>query len=102
MFLQALPLAKHEELCQASLFDLARQVAPGLGQGGRAPPDQLGRPLEVRLAAIFEFDRPEQGVIVEPVRLVTTELLEGELKVTSGTGVEIGPGGFKQPMFERD
>ena len=69
VLLEACPLAEQQELCEANLIDLVRQVAAGLGQGGRVAPDQLGRPLEVIGAVVPDFQRPEQGVVVQPVRL---------------------------------
>ena len=81
IFLKRLPLAKQQKLRQANLIDLAGELSSGTGQGGRIASDQLGRPIEVRYAAILDFQRPEQRVIVQPVRLLIAELLEGGLQV---------------------
>ena len=47
------------------------------------------------------FQYPEQGVIFQPVRMLMAELLIGDLQVPSGPGVEIAPGCFEYPEFER-
>ena len=77
VLLEACPLAEQQELCEADLIDRVRQVPAGPGQGSRVAPDQLGRPLEVIGALVPGFQRPEQGVVLQPVRLLVAELLIG-------------------------
>ncbi len=77
MFLKPFPLAKQQELSKANLIDLARQIAPGLGQSFWHTLDQLRRPLEVVGAVIFGFQYSKERVIFQPVRLVVAELLKG-------------------------
>ena len=66
VLLEALRLAKQQELSKANELDLIRQLAPRLGQRGRRAPDQLGRPLEVAGAVVPGLQRAEQGVVVQP------------------------------------
>jgi hypothetical protein len=35
------------------------------------------------------------------MRLLITKLVKGEFQVPSGSGAEVGPGRFEQPVFER-
>ena len=63
MFLQALPMAEDQELSQTNLIDLACRISPG--QGGRAPPDQLGRPLEVEAVNPLQRGCPHVANAIE-------------------------------------
>ena len=77
VLLEACPLAEQDELCPADLIDRVGQVPTGPGQGRRVAPDQLGRPLEVMDAVVPGLQGPEQGVVLQPVRLLAAELLVG-------------------------
>ena len=102
MFLKPLPLAEQQELHEANLIDLVRQILPGPGQGCRLTLNQLCRPLKVGVAMVPGFQRPEQGIVFQPVRPVVAELLKGGLQLPGRPRAEVGPGPFEQPAFERD
>ena len=81
MRLQAFSLAEQQKLCQAHLIDLERQVSPGPGQGCWSTLHQLCRPREVIGVIVSNFQSTEQGIIVQPVRLVVAELLKSKLQI---------------------
>src|SRR5207245_1998915 len=98
--LQRRALAEQEELAESDLIDFYRQIPTcPIERGGRTPDDLRG-PLEVRSAAVSLFERAEQGVVVQPVRLRLTELFDRRLQVLARAGAEVPPSRLEQRVFE--
>ena len=53
-------------------------------------------------AAEFGFQRAEQRVVVQPVRMFVTEAFEIVLQVLAGAGAVIGPYNIEQVVLEGD
>lgn len=87
--------------CKADLLGLVRRLLPRQGQGSRDAPDQLRRSFEVRSALEPGPQRPEQGIIVEPVPVIMAESIEQRPQVRAPAGAEFDPGSREQPMLER-
>src|SRR4029453_8181593 len=102
MFLKPFPLTEQQELSKANLIDLARQLAPSLGQSCRHAFDKLRRPLEVVGAVVSGFQYSKQCVIFQPVRLVVAELFKGGLQLRRRASAEVTTSPLEQPTFERD
>ena len=95
VLLEACPLAEQQELGEANLIDRVRQLSRACARAGRFAPDQLGRPLEVMRAVVSGLQRAEQGVVVQPVRLVVAELLKGGPQVRTRPRAEAGSRPFR-------
>src|SRR5208283_2206470 len=70
VFFQALSLAKQQELRKPNLVDTAGKFPASRGHGCWGTLDQHRRPFEVIGTLVFRLECSEQGVVVEPVRLV--------------------------------
>src|SRR5215471_745198 len=95
-------LAERQELCKPKLIDLVRQAPPCLCQSHRSAPDQLCWPFEIIGAVIRGLQRPEQGVVFQPISVDVAELLIGGSQVSARPTAEGSPRYLEQPVLERD
>jgi hypothetical protein len=94
-------LTKQQELRKTNVIGLVGKFSPGQGQGCRGTLDQLRRPFEVVGTFVPCFQRPEQRVVVEPVRPVVAVPVKIGPEVWARPGPEVGPGRFEQAVLER-
>ncbi len=68
--LQPLALAKQQELREAGLANRTGKLAPRAIERRRIAIHQLRGPFEVIRAGELRFQRPEQRIVIQPVRMV--------------------------------
>ena len=102
MLLQARRLAKEQELGEADLIDLARQLLPSLGQRARSTTGQFGRPLKIMDPTVPQLQRAKQRVVLQPAGMVLAELCISGPQIRTRAGIEVGPGRIEQPELEQE
>src|SRR5262249_13913142 len=102
MLLEAFRLTEQEELREANQIDPVRQPSPRLRESGRLPPDHLGRPFDVVRLVVCGPQGAEESIVLEPVRMLLTELLVDRSQIGTGACVEVAPRRLEQPKLERD
>src|SRR5262245_54555782 len=102
MLLQTRRLAKEQELGEADLIDLARQLLPDFGQRPRSATPQLGRPLKVVCPAVPKLQCAKQRVVLQPAGMVLAELCISGPQIRTRAGTEVAPGLVEQPELERE
>src|SRR6516225_6460607 len=94
--LQPLGLAEHQELRKACQPDLSGKLETSPLQCRRVALDQIVGPLAVGSVAKLCFQSTEEGVIIQPMTLISAELLVGRTKVSASARFEVTPGFFEQ------
>src|SRR6266699_2726844 len=94
--LQPLGLAEYQELRKARQADSIGKFETSPLQCRRFALDQIIGPLRVRSVVKLCLQRPEEGVILQPMTLISAELLVGGTKVSASASFEVTPSFFEQ------
>src|SRR5215470_7944963 len=99
MGLQPRTLPEQHELNETHAVDLARELLSRLLQRGGLTANELVRPVEIAGAVVSGFQRSEQRVVVQPMR-VLDEVLEVATQIRPRTRTKVSPRGLEQGVFE--
>src|SRR5258707_3651345 len=100
MSLETRSLTELQELSEPSLLDPARQIGPRRVERSRPAAHDLFRPLQIRGTVVPGLERGEQRVVVEPVRLFPTEILEDGVQIPARASGEVLPRLVEKDRFE--
>jgi hypothetical protein len=91
ILLQAPALAEQHKLRKPSLVQLVRKLVSRVGHSRRTAPEQILRPIEKINASQACLQRPKERMVIEPISLFDTELLEFNMQRRVGIGGNVRP-----------
>ena len=100
MGLQSCALPEEQELNETNAVHLAGQIPPRLVQRRGHAAHEIVRPVEITGAVVSRFQRSEQCVVVQPVRMLFDEVLEFSAQIRSRAGPKVLPCGLEQWVLE--
>src|SRR5262245_4452471 len=100
MGLQARALPEQHELNETNPVDLGRQLPSRLLQRSGHTANERVRPVDIAGTVVSRFQRSEQGVVVQPVRLRVDEVLEVAAQIRARAGTEALPCALEQDVLE--
>src|SRR6516165_5439255 len=88
---ESLGLLKYQELSEAYLINLFRQLPSSSSDRRRSAMNQFFRPIQIRNTVVLFFQCAEQGIVLKPMRLLLTEPLVRVTQISPHTSLEAAP-----------
>src|SRR6516162_5317955 len=88
---ESLGLLKYQELSEAYLINLFRQLPSSSSDRRRSAMNQFCRPIQIRNTVVHFFQCAKQGIVLKPMRLTMTKPLVRGTEISPYTGLEAAP-----------
>lgn len=100
--LQTVGLTERRELDEGHEADLIREFALDPVERCGLALHELFRPIKVISAPELSLDRPQERIVIQPVRLIMAEPFIGGPQIRMRASVEVGPGRLKKLALGRN